>query len=130
MPLLFNWRGNKKRRQKLRRGRPRAEIILWEYLRKRRFYNYKFRRQHGIGRYIVDFYCPRLKLAIELDGDSHFRYKQIEYNAIRQEWIENHGIKVIRFYNNEIFEDIERVLLKLKDKCNIQKPNHPFPLLE
>lgn len=71
---------------------------------------YKFRRQQSIGPYIVDFYCPRLKLVIEVDGDSHFLDEAIEYDRKRQKYIESFGTKFLRFTNLEIYENIDEVL--------------------
>jgi very-short-patch-repair endonuclease len=85
------------------------EIILWAKLKGSQI-GYKFRRQHGIGQYIVDFYCSEKKLAVEIDGDSHFEEKTIKYDKQRQEFIESNNIRVVRFTNKDIMENIEGVL--------------------
>lgn len=92
---------------------PKAEWILWKYLRNKQFYDLKFRRQHGIGRYVVDFYCPELKLVIELDGSSHFEEGAKEYDQLRQSEIEQLGICFIRFTNQQIYHDLDGVLERL-----------------
>ena len=78
----------------------------------------KFRRQYGIGQFIVDFYCPELRLAIELDGDSHFNNKEVlEYDKRRQEYIERVNIKFLRFTNNEVFESLEGVIQAIQEEA-------------
>ena len=72
MNKFFNKRKYKDARKKLRNNMPTAEIILWNIIRNKQIKNYKFRRQHGIGPYIVDFYCPNARIVIEIDGESHY----------------------------------------------------------
>jgi len=96
----------------LRSQMPEAEKQLWYYLRAHRFNNYSFRRQHPISEdYIIDFICLDKKLIIELDGGQHS--KQQAYDAKRTEFLEHEGYKVLRFWNNEVFENIEGVLLSI-----------------
>jgi very-short-patch-repair endonuclease len=76
-------------------------------------FGFKFRRQFGIDEYIVDFYCPELKLAIEVDGDTHFVESAPEADAIRQKRIENYGIKFLRFTNNDVYKNLDGVLITL-----------------
>jgi very-short-patch-repair endonuclease len=104
----------KQRRQELRNNSTKAEQLLWKHLKDSRFLNLKFRRQQGIGRYIVDFYCPDCKLAIEIDGDSHFEENSQEYDNIRTEFLNAEGIKVIRFTNTDVYKNINGVLEQLK----------------
>lgn len=70
----------------------------------------KFRRQHSIGSYIVDFYCPAEKLAVELDGEVHNDPGRQEYDAEREVFLRRQGIRIVRFENKEVFEDLEAVL--------------------
>jgi very-short-patch-repair endonuclease len=86
----------------LRRNRPSAEEILWACLRNHRLIGAKFRRQHPLGRYIADFYCHEARLAIELQGGIHNQTDQREYDAIREEVIEQLGIKILHFTNDEV----------------------------
>lgn len=123
--LIFNQPQYKKRRQELRQQPSSAEARLWWYLQNRRFYGFKFRRQQGIGQYVVDFYCPKLRLAIEVDGDSHFEPDNIVNDKHRQQWIEDLGIRVVRFTNNEVLEDTFGVLSSLK--MFISKPPYTPP---
>ena len=112
----FNLHKYKLRRQELRNNSTQAEQLLWKQLKNSNFLNLKFRRQQGIGRYIADFYCPDCKLVIELDGDSHFQKDSEEYNKIRTEIIETEGIKVIRFTNSDIYENMIGVLEAIKNE--------------
>jgi len=93
-----------------------AEIKLWNILKSKGFNKYKFRRQHGIGRYIVDFYCPKLKLIIELDGDQHLELKNIIYDQKRTKYFSSLGIKIIRFFNNDILKNTEGTWIKIEDE--------------
>jgi very-short-patch-repair endonuclease len=104
----------KQRRQQLRNNSTNAEQLLWKQLKGSRFLNLKFRRQQGFGRYIVDFYCPDYKLAIEIDGDSHFNDDSQEYDTIRTEYLSAQGVNVIRFTNTDIYKNINGVLQSLK----------------
>lgn len=87
------------------------EIILWSKLKNNQINNRKFRRQHGIGNYIVDFFCPEIKLVIEVDGADHFFDEKSEkYDFERQKYLEKQGLKVIRFTNAEIRDNLNGVL--------------------
>ena len=77
MVRVYNRTSEKARRQLLRRETPSAEEILWSKLRRRQMLGYKFRRQYSVENFVVDFYCPRARLAIEIDGDSHFQMGSI-----------------------------------------------------
>lgn len=100
-----------------------AEHLMWQLLRAKRFINLKFRRQHVIASYIVDFYCHEIGLVIELDGGQHETDDVIEYDAERTKFLEALGLKVVRYWNHEvlnltdvILEDLWRVCLALKSK--------------
>jgi very-short-patch-repair endonuclease len=97
-------------RQQLRRNMPKAEELLWNKLRRRQVLGYKFRRQFSVGPYSIDFYCPEIKLAIEVDGDSHFSPEATEYDQERQTYIESFGIRFLRFTNNQIYKTITDVM--------------------
>lgn len=104
------------KRRHLRSHMTLQEVRLWARLQKRGLVGYKFRRQHQIGPYIVDFYCPRLKLAIELDGGYHFELEQRAYDRERQRYIESLGVKVVRYTNADVDSDIDAVLEDLTRK--------------
>ena len=97
-------------RQALRQSLPPAELILWSKLRSRQICDQKFRRQFSVGLYVVDFYCPDLKLAIEVDGDSHFQAGEQRRDRKRQAYIESIGIRFLRSRNNEVRETLRGVL--------------------
>ncbi len=99
-------------RKKLRNNSTKAELFLWKYLQKSQFEGLKFRRQHSIDRYILDFYCPKLKISIELDGEIHNLTK--DYDKLRTQFLYSYWITEIRFTNNEILENIDITLEKLK----------------
>lgn len=101
---LHNHRRLKYLRRTLRRNLTPAEAALWNCLKHRQLDGYKFRRQHSVGPYIVDFYCAARKLAIELDGAGHEDPMRKEYDHERQEYLRDHGIRVMRFENFLVFE--------------------------
>lgn len=98
---IFNPLETKGYRKDLRKRETDAEALLWRHLRKRNCCGEKFYRQYGVGNYIADFYCHRLKLVIELDGGYHDHPSQKRYDQQRTEAMEAIGIKVIRFHNSE-----------------------------
>ena len=110
MTEIFNKKKYIKLRQHLRKNMTEAEIFLWSKIKGKQLNGLKFRRQCGINNYIVDFYCPELKLAIEIDGDVHGYYSQIVSDKQRQRAIEALGIKVLRYTNNDIIRNIDSVL--------------------
>ena len=107
---IFNKKYLLKYRRKLRNHGTAAEAVLWTYINKRQLKGRKFRRQHSIGNYIVDFYCPSEKLVIELDGPYHNQPNQAEYDAIRTAYLESVGLKVIRIENDALRVSIEQIL--------------------
>lgn len=111
----FNWKSEKLKRRKLRNDMSPPEQVLWYYLKNKQLGGYKFRRQVSIGKYVVDFYCPKLKLAIEIDGDSHYHPASKEYDRKREKWIKEFGIKFLRFTNKDIVENREGVIDFLSD---------------
>lgn len=113
----------KQRRRELRRNQSDAERALWAKVRNKQFFGMKFFRQYSIGSYILDFYCPTVKLAVELDGGQHNQSDNREYDAARSEYLKTQGIDVMRFWNNEVLLDIESVLSKLALKVT---PLHPL----
>ena len=97
----------------LRKNMTKQERILWTFLRKKNINNLKFRRQYSIGNYIVDFICNEKKLIIEIDGGQHNENKNITYDQERTKYLESKGYKVIRFWNNDIDNNIEEVYLDI-----------------
>jgi len=113
MKFLRNDPTLKQRRRELRRNQTETEKTLWAYLRNRQFYGMKFFRQYSIGPYILDFYCPTMKLAVELDGGQHNQCENKEYDAARSEYLKAQGIDVMRFWNHEVLLDMQSVLAGL-----------------
>lgn len=109
MDKIFNQKNQKSIRRSLRKSMPKGEIVLWNRLKNKKL-GYKFRRQHGIGDYVVDFYCSKFCFAVEVDGLSHDFDDKVIYDKKRQEYIESKGIKIKKFSSQEIFEDIESVI--------------------
>lgn len=84
MTQVFNRESQEPKRRELRRAETRAEALMWEHLRSNRLANAKFRRQYSVGFYVLDFYCPEVQLAVELDGSSHDGEEAQTYDAERQ----------------------------------------------
>ena len=118
----FNLKYQKQIRSQLRTNMPKPEEILWQRIRRKQL-GVKFRRQHGIGRYIVDFYCAELNLVIEIDGDSHLSDEGKEKDIIRDAFMEALGIKVLRFTNEEVIKQTESVLERL---FNLVRSSNPL----
>ncbi len=116
MTLYFNKNSEKYKRLELRKNSTTTERILWKYLKARRLLGKKFRRQYSIGIFVIDFYCPKLKLAIELDGASHDANEMNIYDKEREEVIKTFGIIFIRFRNEEVYSNLEAVLDNIKEK--------------
>jgi very-short-patch-repair endonuclease len=99
----------KQRRRALRKNLSKSEAIMWKNLSHRQMHGYKFRRQYSVDQYVLDFYCPELKLAIEVDGDSHFIPGAEDYDKSRQAYIEAYGIRFLRFTNTDVCENLDGV---------------------
>ena len=91
-----------------------AEATLWKAIQQNKL-GRKFRRQHSVGNYILDFYCPSEKLVIELDGQDHFTDSGFEYDRQRTGYLNSLNIRVIRFENKEVFENLEGVLEEIRE---------------
>lgn len=110
------------RRKELRSSLTPAEAFLWKRLQRSQLDGRKFRRQHSFGKYVLDFYCPSEKLAVELDGIIHFTEEGSKYDEERTDYLSLHGICVVRFENAEVFERTDEVLERIK---GLFKNNHP-----
>jgi len=97
----------------LRKSMTRAEKVLWEKLRRKQLEGIRFRRQHPINIFIVDFYCHQANLVIEIDGGIHNETDQLERDENRTCELENFGLKVIRFTNEEVINQTEKVLIEI-----------------
>ncbi len=118
----------------MRREQTVSEAILWKALRARSLLGFKFRRQVGFGPFIADFYCAESKLIIEADGSQHA--DNVEYDSKRTEFFTSQGIRVMRFWNNEIIQNLDGVLTiitaTLQEETSNPSPSHasrgPLPL--
>jgi len=99
--------------QSLRNNETKAEKILWENLRRNQLKGHKFRRQHPISLFIADFYCHQLKLIIEVDGEYHNAPEQIKIDDERTQVLQDNGMKIIRFTNCEIENNIGKVITQI-----------------
>jgi very-short-patch-repair endonuclease len=108
--LHFNITPLKKRRRYLRHHLPKVEAILWMRLSRRQMLGYQFRRQYSVDQFVIDFYCPELRLAIEVDGESHFTPRATAYDSLRQAHIESFGIRFLRITNEDIYRSLDAVL--------------------
>ncbi len=116
MPRLHNKKILITQRKQLRNDATQAEKMLWYELRNSLLDGRKFRRQHSVGSYILDFYCPEERLAIELDGEQHERDKQKEYDKKRTEYLNGLKITVIRFKNTDVIFGRDSVVKKILEK--------------
>ena len=114
--------------ERMRKKPTKAEKCLWEQIRKLRIDGYPFRRQHPIDFYIADFYCHKLRLVIEVDGEIHFNDAVFEHDDGRTGELERPGVKVIRFTNKQVLDNPDLVLTQIKDY--IAELSSPSPLGE
>jgi very-short-patch-repair endonuclease len=109
MKKLHTIKSLKLRRQDLRKASTPEEHIIWAHVRSKKM-GCKFYRQHSIGPYVVDFYCPKAKLIVELDGNHHADPEIKKYDSERTVFLESLGFKVVRFWNNEVTNDMRSVI--------------------
>ena len=114
MGILFNREPQTEQRQQLRRDSPAAEHLLWLSIKERAINGYKFRRQFGVGRYVLDFYCPELQLCIEIDGPSHDTQDAQEYDQERSDYLRSCGITILRFTNDEVYESTDAIIERIR----------------
>ena len=115
MRTVHNLKNKKPRRKVLRNSMTPQEISLWMKLKGDQL-GCKFRRQHSIGNFIVDFYCPKAKLIVEIDGSQHQENER--YDAKRTEYLTNLGYRVLRFWNNEVNTNMDGVIMKIQEELN------------
>ena len=119
MTKHYNKKCEQEKRRVLRKEMTYCEKIVWLHLRRKQL-GYRFLRQYSVDHYVIDFYCPEMKLAVEIDGSVHDTPDQKEYDAYRQEYLEKFGITFVRVTNDELlgnpnmaFKKIEEVLVKI-----------------
>jgi very-short-patch-repair endonuclease len=111
----------------LRKKATQPERILWRHLRNRNFAGYKFRRQHPFDGYVLDFYCPSAKLAIELDGGGHNYSAGRTRDQTRSEFLARHGVFVLRFWNHQVRQELNSVLRAIWFALEERQKNNPSP---
>jgi very-short-patch-repair endonuclease len=128
MTKIYNKASEKEKRRLLRKNMSKAEVIMWSRLKQKQILGYKFRRQYSAGSYVIDFFCPELKLVIEIDGTIHFKGRAEYYDRNRQESIEQLGIGFLRFSNMEVYKNLDGVLEVIVNTVRaIRKPSLKSP---
>ncbi|HEX2511827.1 MAG TPA: DUF559 domain-containing protein [Xanthobacteraceae bacterium] len=120
------------RARRLRESLTDAEQKLWRALRRNQLNGMNFRRQHPIGPYTLDFYCPKIRLGIEIDGGQHNSHVEIRKDKEGSKWLASNGVSVIRFWNNDALGNTEGVLAEItrvaQERSKILTPSPPLPL--
>jgi len=114
MSGLFNKKHLEPYRKRLRNNSTSAEAVFWIKLKNKQLDGRRFRRQFSVGNYILDFYCPSEKIAVELDGESHFTLSGMEQDFVRDEYLNTLNIKVLRFENRLVFENPDYILNEIR----------------
>ncbi len=109
-------------RKELRKKLTAAEATLWRLLKSKQLDGRKFRRQHSVGNYILDFYCPYERLCVELDGAHHFTEEGMKYDDERTAYLNSVNIHVVRFENKLVFDDPQGVIEEIKKNFKMQPP--------
>jgi very-short-patch-repair endonuclease len=119
MTIHYNKSNEKEKRRQLRRNQTLAEKLVWMYLRNRQTKGVKFRRQYSIDNYVIDYYSPKLKLAVEIDGGIHDLPEQKEHDILRQKYLEDYGTTFIRIKNEELFGNPNKAFEKIENEIQI-----------
>jgi very-short-patch-repair endonuclease len=127
MNNIHNRKYLEERRKELRKNLTSAEATLWKHLQRKQLSGRKFRRQHSIENFIVDFYCPQEQLIVELDGAYHLDFAQQNYDLERTIRLESLGFNIIRFENKLIFENLPFVLEEISRNFKNQPPPRLHP---
>jgi very-short-patch-repair endonuclease len=119
------------RARRLRGNMTDAEYKLWQALRRDQIQGLHFRRQHPLGPYTLDFYCPSIQLCIEVDGGQHAELRKADDDR-RTRWLADNGVMVVRYWNNDVLSNLEGVLTDLiriiENRAQALTPSHPLPL--
>ena len=110
------------RSRSLRRNATDAERRLWALLRDRQLFGARFRRQHPVGRYILDFYCPERELVVEVDGGQHYSGEEAARDLARTAYLEGLGLRVLRFTNSEVLQEIDSVVTAIVEVLDSPSP--------
>jgi very-short-patch-repair endonuclease len=122
--MLFCNTKLKKFSQELRKNMTDAERLLWSKLRRKQLNNFQFYRQRIIGDYIVDFYCPKSKLIVEVDGGQHYQDEGSKRDKLRDDYIRNLGMRILRVSDKEVLQNLNGVVERIYEICN--PPQSPF----
>lgn len=112
--------------RKLRVTMTDAELLLWSRIRRKQLCSIQFYRQKPIGNYIVDFYAPAASLVIELDGSQHFEPEHKENDQVRDHFLQSNGLRVLRFNNLQVLQEVESVVLCIFEALNPRSPSPPL----
>ena len=124
--ILYNHPSYIERRRNLRRDQTPEEKLLWQKIRKKQLNGCLFWRQYSIGPYVVDFYCSKLRLAIEVDGGQHAQEENMLYDAEREQYLVGLDIITLRFWNSEVSASLSEVLEKIRNKIHKLLPHSPL----
>ena len=116
MTRIFNRQSEKEKRRKLRKTMTKAEVLLWIQLKNKKLLGQRVLRQYSVGSYVLDFYIPKLRLGIEVDGATHIKDAEQKYDRHRQEEIESLGIEFLRCTNLEVYTDMDALLERINKK--------------
>ena len=119
--ILYNHPSYLERRRVLRNNQTHEEKLLWQQIRKKQL-GFLFWRQYSVGPYVLDFYCPKLRLAIEVDGGQHAKEENILYDAEREQYLTGLDITTLRFWNSEVSGNLSEVLEKIRNKIHTLLP--------
>ena len=107
--------------RQLRKNMTDAEKHLWAKIRMKQLKGYQFYRQKPIGDYIVDFFCPKEKLVVEIDGSQHLSDETVEYDRIRDEYLSSLGLRVLRFTNTDVLKHVEGVVERIEEEMSLRE---------
>jgi len=128
---MFNDQSQKDLRKKLRNEMSPVEVLLWARLKGSQLEGYKFRRQYGVGSYVVDFYCPKKRLVVEVDGEEHFLSEgEEEHDKRRDEFLGSCGMKVLHVTGKEVNENMEGVIERILEVLSDTIPQSQSPLYD
>jgi very-short-patch-repair endonuclease len=130
MTKLYNKSSERDKRRSLRNNMPPAEKLIWSKIRNKQIEGCKFRRQYSIGAFVIDFYSPELRLALEIDGESHFVNGAQTYDNERELFLKDRATKILRFTNSQVYQDLDTVLELIPAKIQeLRNLPHPYPPL-
>jgi len=121
MTKHYNKSSEKEKRRKLRQNQTNAEELVWRYLRNKQMLGYKFKRQYSVDHFVIDFYCPELKLAVEVDGASHNDPERQKNDISRQKYLEAFNIKFVRIKDEELLGNPNNEFMKIENAIKLRE---------